>query len=1093
MSYAATTVRRHFDLSPAKAPYDTLLSLGHRSEEVLVKKSAAALLPFLCLLLQAADPTGSIGGRVVDPSGAAVVNAKVIATAIATGLTREVATAGDGGYIFPLLPPGIYSLAVDAGGFSRFEQRGIEVRANVSSTVPIALQVGSATQSVTVEANAELVDTRSGTLREVVDERRIMDLPLQGRNAATLVLLAPGTVDLQTANARGKGDAAQSSSYPGIQAISANGARGDGINYQLDGGSNLDHYTNVNNPFPNPDALQEFSVQTNNYSAEYGRTYGAVVNIVTKSGSNQLHGSLFEYMRNGALNARNFFAPVGDKLKRNQFGGAVGGRIIKDKLFFFGTYQGMRLANVAGGLTAFVPTAAQRAGDFSAISQQLVDPISHQPFPRNQIPTSRLDPVATKLLPLIPLPNGANGFLVFDRLDHEHENQFMGRVDYNLRSHRLYGRYFYARYPVEAVTQDLIRAFRGTLFFNQAASVSDTYTISPSLFNSAIFSFSQTDGTVSSSAPFGMADIGSNVAQSSPPGIFIPVTGYFSINTGEPGTFKRKTFHFSDSAHWVRGTHEIAFGGDIMDNWTDLENTFLQNPRYQFQGTTFSGNPLADFMLGAVQRLQTGGGQYVARRGLLKALFLQDNIRATHSLTLSLGVRWEPYTPDSDELGRTECYVPGRQSQRFINSPPGYLFAGDAGCPDGGSQSQWKQFAPRFGFAYDLGGKGRTTIRGGWGMFYQPPFAESRIAMSNTAPFSPQYFLFGVSMDNPWAGQTNPFPAQFAPKIPEKDAAFQLPIIGISFAPDWRPARVMGWNLTIEHQLANNLLARVGYIGTKGTHLPYNVDLNHAIYSPGATVADTQQRRPNQNFQTLIQDISGGNSNYNSLQLSLERRFAQGFSISASYTFSRSIDYNSAAAALININLINTDNARAYRGVSDFNIPHHLVVNYVWQLPSPKRSTWLRLIAGGWQTNAIWNWQSGFPLTFLSGEDRSRTGIGNDSADVISKPGYTSGSRGQRIAQWFTTSSFVPAALGTFGNAGRNILLGPGLFNVNFSALKNFMITERWRLQYRAEFFNFFNNTPLGNPGATLGSPSFGRITSAGDPRILQMALKLYF
>jgi hypothetical protein len=367
-------------------------------------------------------------------------------------------------------------------------------------------------------------------------------------------------------------------------------ARGDGVNYQLDGGSNLDYYTNVNNPFPNPDALQEFSVQTNNYSAEYGRTYGAVVNIVTKSGSNQFHGSAFEYLRNGTLNARNFFAPVGDKLKRNQFGGTFGGRIIKDKLFFFGTYQGMQLANVAGGLSAFVPMAAQRGGDFSSIVPQLVDPTTRRPFPGKRIPTDLLNPAALKLLPLIPLPTGENGLFIFDRIDDEHENQLMGRVDYNLKSHSIYGRYFFARYPVEPVTQDLIRAFRGTLFFDQAASFSDTYTITPNLFNSAILSFSQTDGLVSSSAPFGMADIGSAIAQSTPPGIFVTVTGFFSISTGEPGKFKRKTFHFSDSAHWVRGTHEIAFGAEIMDNWTDLENTFLQNPRYQFQGTTFSGN-----------------------------------------------------------------------------------------------------------------------------------------------------------------------------------------------------------------------------------------------------------------------------------------------------------------------------------------------------------------------------------------------------------------------------------------------------------------------------------------------------------------------
>jgi len=271
------------------------------------------------------------------------------------------------------------------------------------------------------------------------------------------------------------------------------------------------------------------------------------------------------------------------------------------------------------------------------------------------------------------------------------------------------------------------------------------------------------------------------------------------------------------------------------------------------------------------------------------------------------------------------------------------------------------------------------------------------------------------------------------------------------------------------------------------------VDMNHAINSPGATVADTQQRRPNQNFQTLIRDISGGNSIYNSLQLALEKRFAHGYSIGANYTFSRSIDYNSATGALININLINTDDAKAYRGVSDFNVPHRLQLNYVWQLPSPKGNAWARRILGNWQTNAIWTWQTGFPLTFTSGEDRSRTGTGNDSVDVVSKPSYTSGSRGDKIARWFSTNSFVPAAIGTYGNAGRNILVGPGTFNVNFSALKSVYFTERWRLQYRAEFFNLFNNPALANPGTTLGSPSLGRITSAGDPRIVQMALKLYF
>jgi hypothetical protein len=303
----------------------------------------------------------------------------------------------------------------------------------------------------------------------------------------------------------------------------------------------------------------------------------------------------------------------------------------------------------------------------------------------------------------------------------------------------------------------------------------------------------------------------------------------------------------------------------------------------------------------------------------------------------------------------------------------------------------------------------------------------------------------------------------------------------------------MTWNWTLEHQVARDLLLRGAYVGTKGTYLPYNTNLNPAIYGPGATVANTQQRRPNQDFQTLIRDFSGANSIFHSLQLALEKRFSRGFSIGANYTFGRSIDYVSYLTALINTNVINPYDARAYRGPSDFNIPHRLVANYLWDLPYPRAHALLRHVLGGWQTAGIWNWQSGFPLTISSGEDRSLTAMGNDNADVISKPALISGSREQQILKWFTTESFRPAALGTFGNSGRNILPGPGTFNVDFSALKNFAVRERWRLQYRAEFFNFFNNTQLSNPTTSYTSASFGRITSARDPRILQMALKLYF
>ena len=380
------------------------LSLSLKEGELHMKALVFLLCAFLFLGLAAygADPTGTIAGTVLDPSGAAVPGAKITATATALASPATTTSAADGWYVFPLLPVGVYSVSVEAAGIPAVRAKGNSGTGGPVVTVPINLELGSTTETVSVEANAELVETRTGTLSKVVTQQSIIELPLNGRNAASLVLLAPGTADLTAGNARGSGDTQQTATYPGAQSISSNGARADDINYNLDGGSNQDHYTNVNNPFPNPDAVEEFSVQTNSYSAEYGRGAGAIVNVVTKSGTNQLHGSAFEFLRNGDLNARNFFAASHDLLKRNQFGGSLGGPIKKDRLFFFGTYQGTILRNVALANTATVLTDAQRAGNFSGVKRQLIDPLTNQPIPGNIIPASRIDPVAAKLLQYIP-------------------------------------------------------------------------------------------------------------------------------------------------------------------------------------------------------------------------------------------------------------------------------------------------------------------------------------------------------------------------------------------------------------------------------------------------------------------------------------------------------------------------------------------------------------------------------------------------------------------------------------------------------------------------------------------------------------------
>jgi hypothetical protein len=715
-------------------------------------------------------------------------------------------------------------------------------------------------------------------------------------------------------------------------------------------------------------------------------------------------------------------------------------------------------------------------------------------IPGNIIPASRIDPATQKLLPLIPVSSSPDGSVTYDRPQRTSENQYMGRVDYIHGKHRIYGRYFDTGLTLDPMSGkiNLVASGPGFTYHDRGVSFNHTFTPSPSLLNNFLFSYNDNDTKRVSAAPFGVNTIGVNIAQPPVPEISLSVSGFFSIATGRQGEFDRPAYDISDNAHWVHGVHEISFGGELLRVRTDVNNTFRMSGDFRFRGTTYSGNAAADFMLGWLDRFIQGGGDFRAQHGTMPSMFVQDNMRLSQRLNLNLGLRWDPWVPFGEDFGRIPCYVPGAQSTRYPNAPPGYLLAGDSGCPGGGTASRYGQLAPRLGFAYNLD-RGRTVIRGGFGLFYQPPFTEALGTLTNSAPFSPQYMQFGVPFDNPWIGTTNPFPTSYGPAIPPKTVGFTLPTGVVSLTPDWRPARVASWNLAVERQLHKDLLMRVAYAASKGTFLGYNLDLNAAVYGPGANGSNTQARRPIQNFQSVVEDNAGGNSIYNSLQVSLDKRFSDGFNVSANYTYGKSIDEVSYLTDTCSTNVINPYNARAYRAVSDFNVPQRFVLNYLWQLPAPKDNAVLRGLLGGWQTSGILNVQSGFPLTVTSGEDDSLSGVGNDLADVISKPSLTSGPLGSRINQWFTTASFKTAATGTFGNVGRNILQGPRTTNLDFSIQRLFTIRERWKLQYRAEFFNGLNHTLLNNPGTTVTSSSFGRITSARDPRILQMALKLRF
>lgn len=1045
----------------------------------------------------AAEPTGTVAGAVNDPSGSGIAAAKLTLVNLQTNWMREIQSSGDGSYVFTRVPVGKYRLITEVNGFRRYEQLGIEVNADQTSSVPIQLQIGSISESIQVTTNAEMIETRSGALSEVIKQQKIIELPLDGRNAASLILLAPGAVDLGAENAGGVGDTRQTVTYPSSVSISANGGRADTVSYNLDGGNNQDTYTNVNNPFPNPDAVEEFSVQTNSFSAEYGRGSGAVVNVVTKSGTNELHGTLFEFFRNGSLNARNYFAATTDQLKRNQFGGSLGGAILKNKLFFFGTYQGTQLRNVSAGNSAIVLTAAQRAGDFAGVSKALKNPFTGSSYPGNQIPISAYDPVSRKLLDALPLPLAGDGLVFFDRAVNQHENQYLGRVDYLTGSQRMYGRYFYTDYyntPISNAT-NLLASTRGTDLPSQTAAFGHTINFGPNLLNSFIFSYAHNGSQVLSGAPYDLASLGVNgLAHSTPPEIIVAVNGYFSISTGHPGDYDRGTWQIADSVHWVKGGHELAIGGDLLKSNFDARNTYRQNGDFRFRGTSYSGDPRADFLLGYLDRFLQGGGEYANRRGSMGSLFVQDTFKVTSHLVLSAGLRWDPFVPFTDTQGRITCFRPGLKSTRFANAPLGYTYAGDQGCDDGGFAATWNQLAPRLGVTYNPGG-GKTVIRAGAGIFYQPPFMEQFNNMADSAPFSPQVQSFRVPFSNPYSGTTNPFPAQYAPRIPASNVAFALPLaLAVTYTPNWHPSRTANWNFTVERQLGGNLLARGAYVGSSSNRLSYNTDINAPLPSRTATADNEDDRRPYQDYGQLTQNTSGLTSNYHALQLTLEKRFSHGFNLSANYTWSKSIDAVSYTTDLDTINVINPYNVNAYRGVSDYNVPHRFVFNYVWTLPSP-RSGLAKAILGGWESSGIWTWQSGFPLNITSGNDTSFSlpGNGNDQAQLSCNVKYTGGSQAAKIAQWFDTSCFGVPAPNTFGNAGRNILIGPGTVNVDLGAHRVFAITERVNLQFRGEFFNVFNHAQFNNPDTSVADDTFGRITSARSPRIIQLALKLRF
>lgn len=1068
--------------------------------------SVLASLLFIIVALLGALPSGyaqmttaSLQGTVTDPSGARVPGATVTIINTGIGLKDSATTDANGFYSFPRLAVGNYELHAHRTGFQDYLQTGVSLTVGQAAYAPIIMKVGSTVSTVTVTANVSLVDTQTPTSNQIVGGQQAVNLPLNGRDTQDLVNVAPGTINPARFGPKLSG---QGAFYPDEATYSVNGADPAGVNYEMDGVPHNDTYLNASEPFPDPDAIQEFGIQSANFSAEYGNASGGIVNIVTKSGTNHFHGDGFEFLKNGSLDAKNYFSTTHDSLHRNQFGGVVGGPILRDRLFFFGSYQETPSSSGSNENVTFVPSAAERTGDFSAVTNQLHNPFTGAALTNNQISPGDLDPTALALLKYVPLPapNLSNGELIYSGIPTiTRDLQLLGKLSYVHRSSQLNGDYFFSQYkqPANTPTTNVLQAAGGNSVRVQDIAIDYTYARSATLLFDTSFGWNSQTGGSTSGAPFSWADLGAQVAHGNPPELSLGITSGFSISSNHQGTFNRYNYTIREGVTKIIGKHELHLGGEALHVSVDLINTFQQSGAWSFSGQ-LSGNGLSDFMYGAASSFTQGGGQYQNVAGVLWSLFAQDQWRVSNRLALSLGLRWDPWLPYYDRDGRNPCWVPGGgTSVRYPNAPAGMLFGGDPGCPTAGVLPYWPEFGPRVGFAYRLTRNGNNSIRGGFGTYYNSIPTTDHNALATTAPFAPVFSLTDIDFTNPYksAGITNPFPSQYGPTVPTSSVAFTLPASISVFSENLRPATVDSYNLIIEHEIGKAAVASIAYLGSisrnmsgNNSNLGVQRQLDAAVYVSGnSTEANTQSRRPYPNFSSIKEQQSNLSGNYNALQGSFQVRIGSTNTIMTSYTWSKS---------LVEAGWDDPYDAHFTYGPSSWNLPSNLKFSDVWNIPGLRSGGELeKKLINGWQLNSLAVWQSGIPLTVTSGVDNSFSGVGADHANYLGGPiTFTSHRSHQSMtAEWFNTAAFGPNTVGTFGTASEGQFNAPRFFDTDMALAKNTLIREGLTLQMRFEAFNAFNNVDFNYPQTGQSSSSFGKITGAGSPRILQLGARILF
>lgn len=1042
----------------------------------------------LIVALAFGQGAGTIHGTVFDPSGAAVPGAKVTAVLEGRGTTRTVITRGSGDFTLPALAIGTYTVSVEVQGFKAFRQGGVTLTTEQNVRVNVNLQVGNVSEAVSVTAEAPLVDSRSSMLGTLIDSRRVTDLPLNGRNIIALAALLPGATNVsapQTFTADRSGPT-----------LNVSGSRGNQNLFLFDGQQFNAAFRNTGLNYPPPDALQEVKVLTNSFSAEYGRNAGSVFQVVTRSGTNEIHGSLWEFVRNHKLNARSFFAPsTRPQLIQNQFGGAAGGPLRKDKLFLFGSYEGLRVRPSSLGASAFPLTEQERQGIFSTAVR---DPANNnQPFPNNQIPAARFDTVARNLMNAsqMPLPNRADGQLVTMFPTPADNGQYLFRADWNLGKHVIDGRYNLNRSYDRASAGDvpaylpLDRSARV-----HSITIGDTWSVRPSLLSQTRLSFNRFSSIYTNLNPTHLSDLGGTFPRFGGPKIppNIAITGRVTLGNASSvdAIAVNEGLQFNQNLTWTRQRHTLR-GGYEMLNLRYLNRGYFQTMgSFTFSGQ-ITGNSAADFVLGRASSMVVAS-PVLEQAGLQDNhyFFLQDDWRVSKRLTLNLGLRYELPLNWVHPANWWGTFRQGQQSRVIPGAPMGMVFPNDPGIPRGLYSTDRNNIAPRIGFAWDVFGDGRTAVRGAYGIFYDTVNSD---VIQNTS----QPYRYTFTINTPFS-LTDPLRGQ--PAIPLTIELTNPRFVGVQeiFYPDplLRSPYIQQFNINIQREVVRDFVVQAAYVGKLGRKLLMGLSTNPAVFAPGATLGNINARRIFAGYGNLQNITSQANSTYHGLQIEGTKRMSRGFSIQTAYTWSKSLDQASAIA--LGAAVPNVSNVRNQWGRSDFDARHVFALSWIWDLPKfSAAAPALRWIAGGWQVNGVLTARTGQALNILTGQDNALSGTPNQRPNLVGNPFLADDrSRAEKVSAWFNRSAFALPAAGTYGNLGRNVLSNPPSFGIDAGLFKSFPIRlrEKMRFELRGELFSITNTPRFGGANnAVSAGANMGRITNAGGARVIQIAGKLLF